>query len=736
MRPFRLTLPCLLLLLTACNAVSQPAPLATGEQALAPITKVDWQSADYPHPQSGYAMASLGSEAVLFANNLGMYIWDGAAWTPRVAEGWPELRRVGTMVGHGSGLLLFGGSSAYGEEYYDETWQWDGTRWTQLFPATTPPARSGHAMTVVAGKVLMFGGHSPQGALTDTWTWDGVDWTRVPTTRAPATSSSWNSLVSLGDSALLTGRNYSNSPPETWSFDGQDWRLLTPVNKPSGASHIVLARRGAVAIAYDGTETWQWTGTDWLKLAPATSPPARSPGIMVSVGSTVLHFGGLIGSSSVRDTWTFDGATWTERWRKPVSMKGAASATLNGKVVLFRNTETWEWDGRSWTQRTPATAPPARTYAAMATLGNKVVMYGGADDTRTWLWDGNTWTALTTATHPGARKYAGMAPLGNKLVLFGGLNLSQLSLSDTWEFDGVNWRQLSPTNRPGARGGYGMAAVGGNVLLFGGAYTDGANPANTYYYSDAWLWNGTHWVSAARGPGARYAPILAELDGKAVLHGGRSSPASNGVFLNDTWLYDPATGWSQPQVNRNGPGIHEATAATLGHTVMMWGGGVVYSYGTSGTWEVSASLAEGSTCAGAVQCESGFCVDGVCCQTACSGTCQSCSQPGSEGFCTLVPAGEPRPGTCEVCDGDGGCDLPWPEDAGTPDAGTPDAGTADAGTPDAGPLDAGTDAGTKPDAGTGTGGGGTGCATGLTGLNACLMAFAATLGMWARRRED
>jgi hypothetical protein len=416
-------------------------------------------------------------------------------------------------------------------------------------------------------------------------------------------------------------------------------------------------------------------------------------------------------------------------------MKGASMATLNGKAVLFRDTETWEWDGRSWTQRNPATVPPSRSLAAMATLGNKVVMYGGSDDTRTWLWDGNNWTALTTATHPGVRKNAGMALLGGRLILFGGLNQSQLALADTWQFDGVTWRQLSPTNRPGARGGYGMTTVGGNVLLFGGAYTDGANPANTYYYSDAWLFNGTNWVSAARGPGARYAPILAELDGKAVLHGGRSSPASNGVFLNDTWLYDPATGWSQPQVNRNGPGIHEATATTLGHTVMMWGGGVVYWYGTSGTWIVTASMAEGSTCASSVQCESGFCVDGVCCQTACSGTCQSCNQPGSEGFCTTVPAGEPRPGTCEVCDGDGGCDLPWPEDAGTPDAGTVDAGTPDAGAPDSG-TDGGTDAGTKPDAGSGSGGGGTGCARDLTGLNACLMAFAATLGMWARRRRE
>jgi hypothetical protein len=667
---------------------------------------------------------------VLFGSDEVMYFWDGTRWTPREVQGWPSGRSIGTLIGYGPGLLMFGGYDSNTGMSNNETWQWDGTRWIQLFPATTPPARYGHALAVVGGKVVMYGGYGTGGPLTDTWTWDGEDWTHVPTTRAPATNQ--NSMVALGGSALLLGRlSYAAQPPETWTFDGVNWTKLTPVNRLSAQNNSVLATLGGTAFAYDGTDTWQWTGADWLKLSPAISLPPRYPGGMVSVGSTILHYGGSTGNSSIRDTWTFDGTTWTERWRRPVSMKGASMATLNGKAVLFRDSETWEWDGTSWTQRTPATVPPSRQYAAMATLGNKVVMYGGrTTDTRTWLWDGTNWTALTTTTHPGARQYVGMAPLGGKLILFGGLNMNQLALSDTWQFDGVNWSQLPLTSRPGPCGGYGMATVGGKVMLYGGAYTDGANPANTYYYGDTWLFDGTSWSSRSGAPGTRYAPILAELDGKAVLHGGRSSPASNGVFLSDTWIFDPATGWYQPQVSRGAPGIHEATATTLGHTVMMWGGGGVYWYGTSGTWTISASRAAGLTCDSAVQCESGFCVDGVCCLTACSGTCQSCNQPGSEGVCTTVPAGEPRPGTCEVCDGDGGCDMPWPEDAGTPDAGTPDAGSPDAG------RDGGTDAGTRPDAGGGTGGGGTGCAQGFTGLNACLMAFAVTLGMSARRRRQ
>jgi hypothetical protein len=64
-------------------------------------------------------------------------------------------------------------------------------------------------------------------------------------------------------------------------------------------------------------------------------------------------------------------------------------------------------------------------------------------------------------------------------------------------------------------------------------------------------------------------------------------------------------------------------------------------------------------CTANEECNSGFCAQGVCCQTACSGTCRSCAVPGSIGTCALVPIGTPDPiGSCasgDVCDGRGQC---------------------------------------------------------------------------------
>lgn len=49
----------------------------------------------------------------------------------------------------------------------------------------------------------------------------------------------------------------------------------------------------------------------------------------------------------------------------------------------------------------------------------------------------------------------------------------------------------------------------------------------------------------------------------------------------------------------------------------------------------------GETCSGAAQCQSGQCVDGVCCNSACPGACDRCNLAGSIGQCSVAPAGTP-----------------------------------------------------------------------------------------------
>jgi hypothetical protein len=68
----------------------------------------------------------------------------------------------------------------------------------------------------------------------------------------------------------------------------------------------------------------------------------------------------------------------------------------------------------------------------------------------------------------------------------------------------------------------------------------------------------------------------------------------------------------------------------------------------------------GAACGAGNECASGFCADGVCCNTACNGTCQACNLAGNVGKCSFLAAGtDPGdadcPGATSVCNGAGAC---------------------------------------------------------------------------------
>jgi hypothetical protein len=69
----------------------------------------------------------------------------------------------------------------------------------------------------------------------------------------------------------------------------------------------------------------------------------------------------------------------------------------------------------------------------------------------------------------------------------------------------------------------------------------------------------------------------------------------------------------------------------------------------------------GAACTSPGTCTSGHCVDGVCCESACPGQCESCNQPGKRGLCVVAPAGPPADGrprctTTQATTCNGSCD--------------------------------------------------------------------------------
>jgi hypothetical protein len=65
----------------------------------------------------------------------------------------------------------------------------------------------------------------------------------------------------------------------------------------------------------------------------------------------------------------------------------------------------------------------------------------------------------------------------------------------------------------------------------------------------------------------------------------------------------------------------------------------------------------GSACIADNECQTGFCVDGYCCNTTCNSTCYTCNQMGHQGTCSPALDGTDPKSQCFGlnCNGAGAC---------------------------------------------------------------------------------
>jgi hypothetical protein len=283
----------------------------------------------------------------------------------------------------------------------------------------------------------------------------------------------------------------------------------------------------------------------------------------VCTAGKIVLFGGRDGidGKALGDTWTFDGATWSEATTGtgPPPRHGHAMTSLGSTVVLFGGEgisgtlgDTWTYDGVQWTASVE-TGPPARSQPVMTTVFTRAALFGGQatapdggtallDDT--WAFDGKAWTAQPVTSPPPARYGAAAATLLQTLTVYGVMAGGTTAagprgdLWNLWPLEGGTW---SPAvNGLSARSGHAMATLGdtalnGNAVLFGGQDATGTA------LGDTWMYDGNNWIIPhVPGPPPRSFHAMATLHGQVVLYGGLGP---NGA-LDDTWTFD-GTRWTQ-----------------------------------------------------------------------------------------------------------------------------------------------------------------------------------------------
>ncbi len=592
-----------------------------------------------PSPRYGHAMAydPVGGTTVLVGGSdmdglalFDLWEWDPttAAWTQRLTgsePNLPEARLYASLVTDSARdiLNLVGGLTFNSNSYFSDTYPPKGEIW-DLAPATAsftdrtlpqkpwPSVRTAHAMTSCpdTGKTYIFGGMDFYAAyLDDMWEWDGSKWSQIQSDVRPAARMNAAMACDPARKSIILYGGMNN--------------LVGPAS--------------AVAILGD---TWEWKldTRQWSQLHPSASPEPRDAHAMVAdMGrSKLLLFGG-------------ERPSYNYLYPPPGSPR----------TVDRLSNDVWEWDGAgmTWTNRTPipfTTAPIGRTSPILSFDQARQKMFL-LDDTQTpsagavWEWDPVSagWASVATDD---------VIPIsGNSLwnpAVYDSLRRRQVvplskgdSESDlpieTWEFDarGPTWYQRILSSGP-STGATNMTAAfdsqRGVVVLFGGSPGFAGLSNDTWEYKVTNLGNGEGCTAAAASTcGSGFC-----VDGVCCAVASCSGACQSCAV----------------------PG-HEGTCAPVAAGTEVAGScSDAQACDGSGTCKAK----NGTACASANACASGFCTDGVCCENACNGTCVSCNQPGRPGKCTAYASGSDPESECGVasdpchstCNGAGACDAP------------------------------------------------------------------------------
>ena len=243
----------------------------------------------------------------------------------------------------------------------------------------------------------------------------------------------------------------------------------------------------------DSTDTWSWDGRYWTQVS--RFGPTRRTGHSMTFDTarsyTVLFGGEPVAGQALRDTWVFDGAEWTQVEDIGPSLRTEPATAFDqnrGRLVLFGGLlrgdgvdgqwarDTWEWDGATWTQ-VEDTGPAKRRSHCLAYDSDRkrTVLFGGLAELTdgshqfvndTWEWDGTSWTQVGD-TGPAARADAAMTSTGSVVILHGGDSGTQLA--DTWQWASGAWskvHELGPSPRRGHAMTYDTERK--RIVLFGG----------------------------------------------------------------------------------------------------------------------------------------------------------------------------------------------------------------------------------------------------------------------------
>jgi len=357
---------------------------------------------------------------------------------------------------------------------------------------------------------------------------------------------------------------------------------------------VFVAGGGASSNTLASAELYDPTTNTWSSAGLMAQPRQTHAAALLPNGK-VFVVGGAGGASILSSAEIFDPATnsWSSAAQMPTQRFGHAATTLlNGKVLVTGG-----------------------------------IITGSAGSVVCEVYDPstNTWSSAPSMAMPHYYHSAERLVDGRVLVAMGGQVSGVLSMTaEIYDSTTNSWATVAP---PPAGRGYHAASLllDGRILFTGGGDYATIGKSGVVYDALTNSWQATGNMSTSRS----YHNQVTLPNGQVLVIGGFNS----GTL---TELYNPAT-------NVFSPAAYTINAHYDGTSTLLPNGKVLVADATA---ELYTYGANGHFCTNATQCQSGFCVDGVCCNTACNGGgCDACS----------VSTGAPADGTCAPLNGNG-CD--------------------------------------------------------------------------------
>lgn len=145
------------------------------------------------------------------------------------------------------------------------------------------------------------------------------------------------------------------------------------------------------------------------------NPPAASAPVLAydRLDRYTVLFGGTSGNTDLRETWTFEGGSWTDRTSADGPPAGNSGEGLSmtydsadGYLLLSENSQTWSFQGGAWFNRSATAGPHLGIGGGMIAfdpLLNATVLFGenwSSSHPYTWLYQRGVWVNDTHGPQP------------------------------------------------------------------------------------------------------------------------------------------------------------------------------------------------------------------------------------------------------------------------------------------------------------------------------------------------